>query len=239
MRRWALFTDRFALGHASASARIRRRAGQYPTSTSTGSRSSRTTSWSCGNLSRAARRARTPPVCCRRVLSPRPIDPPDAHYPRPGGAAREEPALVSDHSVGVQVRRPRTTPLPLPFIEEALTRRGRAVRVQDRLAADLVENVSSHVAFAQSTMPEHQFMECSLPGTSRPSARRQQRLRSAQPRPTRRRMTPPGKARRQFHRGPQPARRAVARPHDHPVRRCGTPSPPAARASASRRSSSG
>jgi uncharacterized protein (UPF0276 family) len=76
-------------------------------------------------------------------------------------AAEVEPAIISDHlcwgSHGGQYAHDL---LPLPFTEEALGHVAeRVLRVQDRLKRRiLVENVSSYVAFAQSTMPEWEFL---------------------------------------------------------------------------------
>jgi uncharacterized protein len=76
-------------------------------------------------------------------------------------ADRIEPAWVSDHlcwgSAGGHYAHDL---LPLPYTEEAL---GwvveRVARVQERLArAILVENVSTYLAFAHSTMPEWEFL---------------------------------------------------------------------------------
>jgi len=77
---------------------------------------------------------------------------------------RLEPALVSDHlswstSGGVYLN----DLLPLPLTEEALAVFGRNVRqVQDALRRPLlIENPSSYLAFAQSTMSEPEFL-CTL-----------------------------------------------------------------------------
>ncbi|HVZ71170.1 MAG TPA: DUF692 domain-containing protein [Polyangia bacterium] len=76
--------------------------------------------------------------------------------------AREiEPAIVSDHLCwGGHGGRYAHDLLPLPFTEEALAHVAeRVARVQDRLKRRiLVENVSSYVAFAQSTMSEAEFL---------------------------------------------------------------------------------
>src|SRR4029078_7160855 len=76
--------------------------------------------------------------------------------------AREiEPAMISDHLCwGSHGGRYAHDLLPLPFTEEALARVAeRVLRVQDRLRRPiLVENVSSYVAFSQSTLTEWQFL---------------------------------------------------------------------------------
>jgi uncharacterized protein (UPF0276 family) len=76
-------------------------------------------------------------------------------------AGEIEPAMISDHlcwgSHGGQYAHDL---LPLPFTEEALGHvAGRVLRVQDKLRRPiLVENVSSYVAFTQSTMAEWEFL---------------------------------------------------------------------------------
>jgi uncharacterized protein (UPF0276 family) len=76
--------------------------------------------------------------------------------------AREiEPAIVSDHLCwGSHGGAYAHDLLPLPFNEEALAHVAeRVLRVQDRLQRQiLVENVSSYVAFTQSTMAESEFL---------------------------------------------------------------------------------
>jgi uncharacterized protein (UPF0276 family) len=72
-----------------------------------------------------------------------------------------EPAFVSDHLCwGSHGGAYAHDLLPLPFTEEALEHvAARVLRVQDRLERQiLVENVSSYVAFTQSTMTEWQFL---------------------------------------------------------------------------------
>jgi uncharacterized protein (UPF0276 family) len=72
-----------------------------------------------------------------------------------------EPAMVSDHLCwGSHGGAYAHDLLPLPFTEEALAHvAARVLRVQDRLKRQiLVENVSSYVAFTQSTMTEWQFL---------------------------------------------------------------------------------
>ncbi|MBI3301225.1 MAG: DUF692 domain-containing protein [Deltaproteobacteria bacterium] len=74
---------------------------------------------------------------------------------------RFEPAWVSDHlcwsSVGGHYAHDL---LPLPYTEEALAQVVERVRaVQDRLGRQiLIENVSSYLTFAYSTMPEWEFL---------------------------------------------------------------------------------
>jgi uncharacterized protein (UPF0276 family) len=76
-------------------------------------------------------------------------------------ADRVDPAWVSDHLCwGSHGRRYAHDLLPLPYTEEALAHvTERVARVQDRLGRRiLLENVSSYVAFAHSTMPEWTFL---------------------------------------------------------------------------------
>lgn len=74
---------------------------------------------------------------------------------------RCDPLLVSEHlcwsSIG---ERHANDLLPLPFTEEAIGHVvGRIQRVQERLGRTiLVENVSSYVTFAESTLPESRFV---------------------------------------------------------------------------------
>jgi uncharacterized protein (UPF0276 family) len=76
-------------------------------------------------------------------------------------AARFEPAWISDHlcwgSVGGHYAHDL---LPLPYTEEALTHVVERIgRVQDRLGRRImVENVSSYLTYAQSAMPEWEFL---------------------------------------------------------------------------------
>jgi uncharacterized protein len=76
-------------------------------------------------------------------------------------AARIEPAWVSDHlcwgSIGGHYAHDL---LPLPYTEEALAHVVERVRrVQDHLGRQiLVENVSSYLTYAQSAMPEWEFL---------------------------------------------------------------------------------
>jgi uncharacterized protein len=78
-----------------------------------------------------------------------------------GLVRRIEPAAISDHLCwgGVGGRYGHDL-YPLPYTEEALAHvAARIVRVQDRLGRRiLVENVSSYVEFAQSAMPEWEFL---------------------------------------------------------------------------------
>jgi uncharacterized protein (UPF0276 family) len=118
-----------------------------------------------GNPRRVLRavRERWPVVLHGVSLSLGGTDPLDARYlDELAALAREiEPAIVSDHLCwgshgGVWAH----DLLPLPFTEEALAHVAtRVLRVQDRLKRRiLVENVSSYVAFTQSTMTEWEFL---------------------------------------------------------------------------------
>ena len=72
-----------------------------------------------------------------------------------------EPAWVSDHLCWTSFEGQFSHDLlPLPYTEEALAHViGQVGRVQDRLRRPIVlENVSSYVAFAHSSMPEWQFL---------------------------------------------------------------------------------
>jgi len=74
---------------------------------------------------------------------------------------RYQPAWVSDHLCwGTSAGRWAHDLLPLPYTEEALAHvAARVRRVQDRLGRRiLVENVSSYVTYAHSTMPEWTFL---------------------------------------------------------------------------------
>ncbi len=76
-------------------------------------------------------------------------------------AARFEPAWISDHLCwGGYGRHYAHDLLPLPYTEEALAHvAARVRRVQDRLGRRiLLENVSSYVAFAHSSMSEWTFL---------------------------------------------------------------------------------
>jgi uncharacterized protein (UPF0276 family) len=74
---------------------------------------------------------------------------------------RVEPAWISDHLCWSSVGGHHAHDLlPLPYTEEALAHVvGRLVAVQDRLGRRiLVENVSSYLTYAHSTMPEWEFL---------------------------------------------------------------------------------
>ena len=76
-------------------------------------------------------------------------------------ASRFEPAWISDHLCwGSHAKHYAHDLLPLPYTDEALDHVvARVVAVQDALGRQiLVENVSSYVAFAHSTMPEWEFL---------------------------------------------------------------------------------
>lgn len=118
-----------------------------------------------GNPRRVLRavRERWPVVLHGVSLSLGSVDPLDARYldDLAALAAEIEPALISDHLCwGSHGGKYAHDLLPLPFNEEALTHVAeRVLRVQDRLKRRiLVENVSSYVAFPQSTMAEHEFL---------------------------------------------------------------------------------
>ncbi len=118
-----------------------------------------------GNPRRVLRavRERWPVVMHGVSLSLGSVDPLDERYLEQLAAlaAEIEPALVSDHLCwGGHGGRYAHDLLPLPFTEEALAHvAARVQRVQDRLKRRiLVENVSSYVAFPQSTMAEHEFL---------------------------------------------------------------------------------
>jgi hypothetical protein len=118
-----------------------------------------------GNPRRVLRavRERWPVVLHGVSLSLGAVDPLNERYLDALDAlAREvEPAIISDHLCwGSHGGAYAHDLLPLPFTEEALAHTAtRVLRVQDRLKRQiLVENVSSYVAFTQSTMPEHEFL---------------------------------------------------------------------------------
>ena len=76
-------------------------------------------------------------------------------------ADRVEPAWISDHLCWTGVGGVNLHDLlPLPYTEEALEHVvGRVLRVQERLGRRiLLENVSSYVTFAQSAVPEWEFL---------------------------------------------------------------------------------
>jgi uncharacterized protein (UPF0276 family) len=113
----------------------------------------------------ALERARTlAPVVLHGVsLSIGSTDPLDDAYLTALGAlvARIEPAFVSDHLCwsGVGGRYAHDL-LPLPYTEEALDHVvGRVSHVQERLGRQiLLENVSSYLTFAHSTLAEWEFL---------------------------------------------------------------------------------
>ena len=118
-----------------------------------------------GNPRRVLRavRERWPVVLHGVSLSLGSVDPVDDRYLDALAAlTREiEPAIVSDHLCwGSHGGRYAHDLLPLPFTEEALGHvAARVARVQERLGRQiLVENVSSYVAFSQSTLSEEQFL---------------------------------------------------------------------------------
>ena len=118
-----------------------------------------------GNPRRVLRavRERWPVVLHGVSLSLGAVDPLNERYLDALDAlAREvEPAMISDHLCwGSHGGAYAHDLLPLPFTEEALANTAaRVLRVQDRLKRQiLVENVSSYVAFTQSTMPEWEFL---------------------------------------------------------------------------------
>ena len=118
-----------------------------------------------GNPRRVLRavRERWPVVLHGVSLALGSTDPLDARYLDELAAltAEVEPAIVSDHLCwGGHGGAYAHDLLPLPFTEEALAHVAeRVLRVQDRLKRRiLVENVSSYVAFTQSTMTEPQFL---------------------------------------------------------------------------------
>ncbi|HEX4459736.1 MAG TPA: DUF692 domain-containing protein [Polyangia bacterium] len=91
------------------------------------------------------------------------VDPLDPHYlDELAKLAHEvEPAWVSDHLCWTRVGGHQSHDLlPLPYTEEALAHvADRISRVQDKLKRQiLIENVSSYVSFAQSTMTEWEFL---------------------------------------------------------------------------------
>jgi uncharacterized protein (UPF0276 family) len=118
-----------------------------------------------GNPRRVLRavRERYPVVLHGVSLSLGSTDPLDGRYlDELAALAREvEPAWVSDHlcwsSVGGRFAHDL---LPLPFTEEALAHVAeRVLRVQERLQRRiLVENVSSYLTFAHSTLSEWEFL---------------------------------------------------------------------------------
>jgi uncharacterized protein (UPF0276 family) len=118
-----------------------------------------------GNPRRVLRavRERWPVVLHGVSLSLGAVDPLNEEYLDALAALADEiePAMVSDHLCwGSHGGKYAHDLLPLPFTEEALAHvAGRVLRVQDRLRRPiLVENVSSYVAFTQSTMTEWEFL---------------------------------------------------------------------------------
>jgi uncharacterized protein (UPF0276 family) len=118
-----------------------------------------------GNPRRVLRavRERWPVVLHGVSLSLGSVDPLDTAYldELAALAAEIEPAIISDHLCwGSHGGRYAHDLLPLPFTEEALAHTVERVRrVQDRLARRiLVENVSSYVRFAQSSLTEPEFL---------------------------------------------------------------------------------
>ncbi len=89
-----------------------------------------------------------------------PLD--DRHLARLEALVRRfEPALVSEHlSWSSIASRHANDLLPLPFTEEALDHVVERIgQVQDRLGRQiLVENVSTYMTFAQSALPESEFV---------------------------------------------------------------------------------
>lgn len=89
-----------------------------------------------------------------------PLD--EVHLAKLQGLARRfEPALVSEHLCWSSIGgRHANDLLPLPYTEEALAHVvARIDAVQERLATRiLVENVSSYLQLAESTIPEWQFV---------------------------------------------------------------------------------
>ena len=76
-------------------------------------------------------------------------------------ADRIQPAIVSDHLCWTGVEGENLHDLlPLPFTEEAIRHvAGRVQQVQEQLGRRiLLENVSSYVTYAHSTMPEWEFL---------------------------------------------------------------------------------
>lgn len=108
-------------------------------------------------------RAQVPVVLHGVSLSIGGCDPLDEQYLDDLAAliARVDPPWISDHlcwgSTGGHYAHDL---LPLPFTEEALAHvAARVARVQERLGRRmLIENVSSYVTFAHSTMPEWEFL---------------------------------------------------------------------------------
>jgi hypothetical protein len=108
-------------------------------------------------------RERWPVVLHGVSLSIGSADPLDMDYLRrlKALADRVEPAWISDHLCWTGVNGINLHDLlPLPYTEEALDHVvSRLLQVQDRLGRRiLLENVSSYVTFAQSAVPEWEFL---------------------------------------------------------------------------------
>ena len=118
-----------------------------------------------GNPRRVLRAARAHyPIVLHGVsMSLGSVDPLDDRYlDRLAALADEiEPAWISDHLCWSSFGGHTGHDLwPLPYTEEALAHvADRIASVQDRLGRRiLVENVSSYLEYAHSTMPEHEFL---------------------------------------------------------------------------------
>jgi uncharacterized protein (UPF0276 family) len=118
-----------------------------------------------GNPRRVLRKVRElyPVVMHGVSMSLGSVDPLDEDYlARLSALAKEtEPAWISDHLCWSSFGGHRAHDLwPLPFTEEALAHlTTRILAVQERLGRRiLVENVSSYVEYAHSTMSEHEFL---------------------------------------------------------------------------------
>lgn len=94
------------------------------------------------------------------IGGPDPLD--EAHLSGLSRLAREiEPAWISDHLCWSGYNQHRAHDLwPLPYTEEALDHVVRRIsQVQERVGRRiLIENVSSYVEFASSSMPEWEFL---------------------------------------------------------------------------------
>jgi uncharacterized protein (UPF0276 family) len=104
------------------------------------------------------------PIACHGVsLSIGSVDPLDFNYLKDLKTLidRFEPAIVSDHLCWTSVQGENLHDLlPLPYTEEAIAHvASRIQQVQDVLGRRiLIENVSSYMSFAQSCMPEWEFL---------------------------------------------------------------------------------
>jgi uncharacterized protein (UPF0276 family) len=108
-------------------------------------------------------RAQVPVVAHGVSLGIGDTDPVDERYIRLLRALVErlEPAWVSDHLCWTALDGRRSHDLlPLPYTEEALAHVvARVIEVQERLGVRIaLENPSSYVAFAESRIPEHEFL---------------------------------------------------------------------------------